>query len=160
MKVWTAHLGGAAAAGQPARGPVLVPEAWSWGAALFGPFWLLAQRAWVPGIIVLAVVVIANLLVPPALRPVLVLGFGLLLGLMGQDLVRWSLARRGYALAQVVAAPDEEAALLRLLDARPDVREALAAEARPLPVPQPPLVMERPPAPGPVASAPPVHRPE
>ena len=117
MKVWTAHL-------HPARPPVLVHEGWSWGAALFGPFWLLAHRAWVPGAIVLAIVVVLNLLVPQGLRGLLVLGFFLLLGLFGRDLLRWSLARRGYALAHVVAARDGDAAFARLLDARPDLAAA------------------------------------
>ncbi len=117
MKVWTAHL-------HPARPPVLIHEGWSWGAALFGPFWLLAHRAWVPGVIVLAVVIILNLLVPNSLRGLLVLGFFLLLGLLGRDLLRWSLARRGYALAHVVTAQDDDAAFARLLDARPDLATA------------------------------------
>ena len=117
MKVWTAHL-------HPACPPVLIHEGWSWGAALFGPFWLLAHRAWVPGVIVLAVVVALNLLVPNGLRGLLVLGFFLLLGLLGRDLLRWSLARRGYALAHVVAAQDGDAAFARLLDARPDLAAA------------------------------------
>ena len=122
MRIWTAHL-------HPARPPVLVPEGWSWGAAAFGPFWLLAHRAWVPGALVLAGVVILNLAVPGALRPVLVLGFFLLLGLLGRDLLRWALDRRGYALQHVVAAPDGDAALLRLLDARGDLVPALAGGA-------------------------------
>ena len=117
MKVWTAHL-------HPARPPVLIHEGWSWGAALFGPFWLLAHRAWVPGVIVLAVVVALNLLVPNGLRGLLALGFFLLLGLLGRDLLRWSLARRGYVLAHVVAAGDNDAAFARLLDARPDLAAA------------------------------------
>ncbi|MGI4955096.1 MAG: DUF2628 domain-containing protein [Janthinobacterium lividum] len=117
MKVWTAHL-------HPVRPPVLVHEGWSWGAAVFGPFWLLAHRAWVPGAVVLAIVVMLNLLVPQGLRGLLVLGFFLLLGLLGRDLLRWSLERRGYALAHVVAARDGDAAFARLLDARPDLAAA------------------------------------
>ena len=122
MRIWTAHL-------HPARPPVLVQEGWSWGAAAFGPFWLLAHRAWVPGVLVLAAVVILNLAVPGALRPVLVLGFFVLLGLLGRDLLRWALDRRGYALQHVVAAPDGDAALLRLLDARADLVPGLAGGA-------------------------------
>ena len=122
MKVWTAHL-------HPARPPVLVHEGWSWGAAVFGPFWLLANRAWVPGMIMLAVVVILNLLVTQGLRGLLILGFFLLLGLLGRDMLRWSLARRGYALAHVVAARDGDAAFARLLDARPDLAAAHADPA-------------------------------
>jgi len=122
MKVWTAHL-------HPARPPVLVHEGWSWGAAVFGPFWLLAHRAWVPGVVVLAVVIVLNLLVPNGLRGLLALGFFLLLGLLGRDLLRWSLARRGYALAHVVAAQDGDAAFARLLDARPNLAAAHADPA-------------------------------
>ena len=122
MKIWTAHL-------HPARPPVLVHEGWSWGAAIFGPFWLLAHRAWVPGVIALAAVVILNLLIPNSLRALLVLGFFLLLGLLGRDLLRWSLDRRGYALAHVVAAQDGDAAFARLLDARPDLAAAHADPA-------------------------------
>ena len=137
MRIWTAHL-------HPARPPVLVQEGWSWGAAAFGPFWLLAHRAWVPGVLVLAAVVILNLAVPGALRPVLVLGFFVLLGLLGRDLLRWALDRRGYALQHVVAAPDGDAALLRLLDARADLVPGLAGGAvrASVPVPVPETVPE------------------
>ena len=119
VRIYTAHL-------RPARPPVLVREGWSWGAALFGPFWLLAHRAWVPGVIVLSVVVLGLLLLSPALQPVMALGLGLQLGLLGRDLVRWSLDRRGYALAHVLAAADQEAALGRLLDARADLAAVMA----------------------------------
>ena len=130
MRIWTAHL-------HPARPPVLVQEGWSWGAAAFGPFWLLAHRAWVPGTLVLAAVVILNLVVPGALRPVLVLGFFLLLGLLGRDLLRWALDRRGYAMQHIVAAPDGDAALLRLLDARADLVPGLAGSTVRASVPVP-----------------------
>ena len=47
-------------------------------------------------------------LAPPGLRPPLMLGVAVLTGLLGRDMVRWSLARRGYVLAHVLAARDEE----------------------------------------------------
>lgn len=119
MNIYTAHL-------RPARPPVLVQEGWSWRAALFGPLWLLAHRAWVPGVIVLSAVVLGVLLLSPDLQPVMALGLGLLMGLLGRDMVRWSLDRRGYALAHVLAAADREAALGRLLDARTDLAAGMA----------------------------------
>lgn len=119
MRIYTAHL-------RPARPPVLVQEGWSWRAALFGPLWLLAHRAWVPGVIVLSAVVLGVLLLSPDLQPVMALGLGLLMGLLGRDMVRWSLDRRGYALAHVLAAADREAALGRLLDARTDLAAGMA----------------------------------
>ena len=114
MKTWTVHL-------KPDAEPVLVREGWSWGAFLFGPLWLLSQRAWVPGVVVLALTLAFSALAPAPTRAVLALGLGALLGLLGRDLVRWSLERRGYQLAHVLAARDEGGALGRLLAVRTDL---------------------------------------
>ena len=118
MKIWTVHA-------KPATSPVLLPERFSWGGFLFGPFWLLAHRAWIAGLIALAAdIAIAAARIGPAGT---ILGFGIswLIGLFGQDLRRWSLERRGFALAEVVTARDGDGAWLRLLDRRPDLaREA------------------------------------
>ncbi len=119
MRTYTAHL-------KSGRPPILVREAWSWGAAIFGWLWLLAYRAWIPALIQLACVVVAVVLAPPALRPPLVLGIAVLTGLLGRDMVRWSLSRRGYNMAHVLAARDEDAALARLLTARQDLAERYA----------------------------------
>ncbi len=117
MKVWTAHV-------KKARAPVLVGEGWSWGAALFGPLWLLAHQAWIAGAAYLALVVGLAAALPAGLQGVAALGLGVLSGLLGQDVLRWTLARRGYVLDHVVAAQDEETALGRLLDARGDLAAA------------------------------------
>ena len=110
MRVYTAHIH----AKQPPR---LVREGWSWGAFLFGPLWLLVQRAWLAALLWLAVGCLP-LLLPGAARVVASLALAWLAGLLGRDLVRWSLARQGYALAHVVAARDQDAAFARLLAAR------------------------------------------
>ena len=118
MRFYTAHIREAAA-------PVLVREGFSWGALLFGPFWLLAHRAWIAGVIVLCadiVLVVADHSL--ATLAGLLLAWGL--GLFGQDIRRWSLSRRGFALEHVVAARDADAAYARLLAARPDL-QAMAA---------------------------------
>ena len=116
MRTWTVHL-------KPDAQPVLVREGWSWGAFLFGPFWLLFQRAWLPGGAVLALTLILAAAARQPTQALLSLALGVLLGLLGRDLVRWSLERRGYRLAHVLAARDEEGALGRLLA----VRTVLAA---------------------------------
>ncbi len=59
-------------------------------------------------------------LLPPGWRVVIGIALAWLAGLVGRDLVRWSLARRGYVLAHVVAAPDRDAALARVLAVRED----------------------------------------
>ncbi len=117
MKIWTAHV-------KKAQAPVLVREGWSWGAALFGPLWLLAHQAWIAGAIYLALVAVLVVALPAGLQAVAALGLGVLSGLLGRDVLRWSLARRGYVMDHVVAAQDEEAALGRLLDARGDLAAA------------------------------------
>lgn len=114
MKTWTVHL-------KPDQAPVLVREGWSWGAFLFGPFWLLFQRAWLPGGAVLALTLILAAALRQPTQALLSLALGVLLGLLGRDLVRWSLGRRGYRLAHVLAARDEEGALGRLLTVRTDL---------------------------------------
>jgi uncharacterized protein DUF2628 len=114
VRIWTAHLRANAA-------PVLVPEGFSLGACLLGPIWLLARGAFVPAALALAAALLAGLLTGGGARVVLELGIAALLGLSGRDLVRWHLDLRGYRAAHVLAASDEDAALARLLAARPDL---------------------------------------
>ncbi len=122
MKLYTAHT-------KPGRAPVLVREGFSWGAFVFAPFWLLAHRAWIAGALALCAWVAVLVLVPRGLAGPVELLLAWALGLTGRDLWRWSLANDGYALVHVVAAADEDAALARLLDRRPDlIGAALAME--------------------------------
>ena len=114
MKIWTAHTKSDAE-------PVLLREGFSWGAFFFGPFWLLAQRAWIPAAIVLAVGLLIPVLARQPISVVLELGLALFLGLTGRDLCRWSIEHHGYTLTQVLPARDETEALGRLLDRRPDL---------------------------------------
>lgn len=118
MNTYTAHL-------KRDRAPVLVREGWSWAAFLFGPLWLLAKRAWIVAMLeTVALALLFGLVPAPYWRPAL-LGIALLNGLLGRDAVRWALDRRGFTLCHVVLAPDRDAALLRLLTARPDLAEPL-----------------------------------
>ena len=119
MRIYTVHL-------RPLAPPVLVPERFSWGALLFGPLWLAAYRAWVPAAIALAASLLILALASDATQAVLLAGLAVLLGQSGQDLRRWSLAQRGYRLVRVLAASNEDAALERLLNAQPDLIEAMA----------------------------------
>lgn len=114
MRTYTAHL-------KPQRPPVLMRDGWSWGALIFGPLWLLSMRAWIPALLESAALALLFTLAPqPLWRPAL-LGLALINGLLGRDMVGWALGRRGYAIEHVVLAPDQDAALLRLFTARPDL---------------------------------------
>ncbi len=117
MRIWTAHLRQGAA-------PVLVREGFAWGALLFGPLWFLGRRAWIPAAIDFALGVLIVALAPDAVLPLLLAALAVAQGVFGGDLVRWSLERRRYALVQVVAARDEEGAIQRLLQRRPDLVSA------------------------------------
>ncbi len=110
-----------------ARSQDLVREGFSWGALFFGWIWLLLHRAWLPALLLLAGAIVIILLTPAAARPLVAAGIAVLQGLLGNDLRRWSLERRGFAFAHVVAARDEDGALVRLLNRRPDLTEAFAA---------------------------------
>ena len=114
MRTYTAHV-------KSGRQTVLLREGWSWGAALFGGVWLLFQRAWIPAVLQVALIAIAMRLTPPHLHAPIVLAIVVITGMLGRDMVRWSLERRGYALAHVVAARDGAGAVGRLLTARPDL---------------------------------------
>lgn len=114
------------AAGAPAGGrrpslPLVVPEGFSLTAALLPGPWLLAQGLWLPFVLVTALYVLALALLPGAVLAVALPATHLLLGLEARNLQRWVLARRGLVLAGVVLAKNREAALLRALDARPEL---------------------------------------
>ena len=124
MKYWTVHL----RAEHPATPtpPVLVREGFSWAACLFGPLWLLAHRAWIPAVLVIAATIIAGALAPENAQPFLFLAIALLVGFSGNDCLRFSLERRGFRLMHVVAARDADGALTRLLAGRPELAGLLA----------------------------------
>jgi hypothetical protein len=115
VRIWTAHI----RAGAP---PVLVREGFSWGALCFGPIWLAAHRAWIAAALTLAAGVLIVVLANDSVAAVSLVALGVMLGLSGHDLRRWSLGHRRYLLAQVVIARDELEALGRLLERRPDLK--------------------------------------
>jgi len=122
MSIYTAHT----RAGRP---PVLVREGFSWGAFVFGPFWLLGHRAWIAGVLALVAWVNLAIVLPGAAAAPVFLVLHWALGLFGNDLRRWSLGRADYVLVHVIAAPNEDTALARLLERRPDlIGDALGAE--------------------------------
>ena len=124
MNIYTAHT-------RPRRAPELLREGFTWGGLVFGPFWLLAQGAWVAGVLALCADVLIAVLARGDAALVLAACVSWLIGLFGQDLRRWTLARRGFHEVHVLAAPDEDTALAGLLDRRPDLIEAaVGAELR------------------------------
>jgi hypothetical protein len=128
MRVWTVHMPPIPATGTAGRrprrrAPVLVREGFSWGAFLFGPFWLLLRGLWLAALLWLVAAAAALFLARFGGIPVL-LALQFLLGCHARDLQRRALARRGYEQAHLVAERDEEMALARLLAAKPELAAA------------------------------------
>ncbi len=119
MIVFTSHL---APPGGTQPLPVLVREGFSWGAALFGWLWLLVQGAWLPALLVLAGAIGAVKLGAMTHSVAAPLAVFLVQGIFGRDLVRWWLGLRGWRPAGPVIAASHDAALLRLLAERPELR--------------------------------------
>jgi len=78
-----------------AEDAIFVRDAFSWGGFVFNGFWALWNRMWIVGAIVISIALLGSVL-PPALQFLLNLGVSILMGLHGNDLLRWSLARRGF----------------------------------------------------------------
>jgi hypothetical protein len=110
--------------------PILVREGFSWPAALFGALYLAAHRAFLAAGINLAAFLVAVGIARLLHTSAPLWGAFALQGLLCPDLLRWNLAKRGYQAGPPIAAPDPEAALVRLLDARPDFLPTMPPGAR------------------------------
>jgi hypothetical protein len=121
VKVWTAHLRDDAA-------PVLLRDAFCWGALFFGPIWLAAHRAFVPAALSLASYVLVIALVPEPGKGIMLGGLVWLHGLIGRDLCRWSMSQRGFLERYVLVGRSEVEALDRLLHERPELARRFAGD--------------------------------
>ena len=72
-----------------------MPDAFSWGGFILTGFWALWNRMWIVGAIVISIAMLGSAL-PPALQLLLNLAISILMGLHANDLLGWSLARRGF----------------------------------------------------------------
>ena len=73
---------------------IFLPDSFSWGAFVFTWVWALWNRMWVVAALVLSLMLIASAL-PAVPQFLLGLGVSLVMGLHGNDLLGWSLTRRG-----------------------------------------------------------------
>lgn len=104
-----------------ADGIVFVREGFAWLALLFPVIWLLYHRMWLVLVCFLAIVFALSVPfaaagLPEWLGTLLSFGLSLLLALEGNDLRRWSLARRGFQTVDVTAGRDREECERRFFD--------------------------------------------
>ncbi|PVE24711.1 DUF2628 domain-containing protein [Microvirga sp. KLBC 81] len=117
MTTYTLHLPRDARPGDPAalEEAELVKDAFSWGAFFFTFLWFFFHRLWLAGLGVLVLVFAFGALmqvldVHDAAGTVAALLLQALIGLEANSLRRWTLARNGLRLADVVTAADKDEA--------------------------------------------------
>ena len=128
MKVFTVHTrrGGL----DPDRDIVLVKEGFSWPAFFFSFAWALWCRFWLValGIFLIEVAVnaaLAALGADPASQAAISLGLAAAIGLVGNDLKRWSLWRRGYIESDIITGEGGDAAERRFFERHPEIAAEL-----------------------------------
>jgi hypothetical protein len=104
--------------------PLFVKDGFSWPAFLFTLIWALAKRMWIVAAIIATYFIVTGLIAASTPREdfwqfLASLVLGLILGFEGNDLRRWSLARRGYGEVSVIEAQDLEEAELKFFAGRP-----------------------------------------
>ena len=121
MRLYSAyfHPPGSAAA---SRCPVLVKEGVSWPCMFLGWVGLLFSGSWMAALLAGAVsfALVALLRHASGVWPIFA-GLQILLAFFASDLRRWELRLRGFTPGPLVAGRDAGAALLRLLDRRPEL---------------------------------------
>jgi hypothetical protein len=116
MTIFTVYLP-PSAEGRPAppEGIVFLRDGFSFPAFLFGPFWLLWKRAFIPAagwalLLALVAGLGALLKIPVAAMSSAGFAAALILGFEGERLLAWSLRRKGYVESDVVFGENEEEA--------------------------------------------------
>lgn len=117
MTTYTLHLPRDARPGDPAalEDAELVKDAFSWGAFFFTFLWFFFHRLWLAGLGVLMLVLafggaLEMLDVHEAAGTAAALLLQVLIGLEANSLKRWTLARHGFVLVDVVTAADRDEA--------------------------------------------------
>ncbi len=116
MTSFTVHVPPTPPGDEPAPEKIVfLRDGFSTSAFVFGPFWFLWKRAWLPAFLwalVLALVAGAGALARIPADAMSIPGFAvsLFLGFEGGRILAWSLQRRGYVESDVVIGENEEEA--------------------------------------------------
>lgn len=113
----------------PDRAVIAIKDGFCWPAFFFSVLWAIWHRLWLTALLFLvldaAVVAMTVILQPDfASELAISIGFAAVVGVVANDLRRWTLAHRGWDDAGDVLARDATGAEHRFLDSQP----ALAAE--------------------------------
>ncbi|MBK8208847.1 MAG: DUF2628 domain-containing protein [Rhodospirillales bacterium] len=110
----------------PDRDICLVKEGFSWPAFFFSVLWALWCRLWLAAAGIFAAEIalsgVMSLLGADEMTQAAIsVGFAVLLGVVANDIKRWSLFRRGFLQVAVVTGEDSDAAERRFWDQRPSL---------------------------------------
>ncbi|MBK8174301.1 MAG: DUF2628 domain-containing protein [Rhodospirillales bacterium] len=124
MRIYTVHV--RRPLGDPAHDVCLVKEGFCWPAFLFTTFWALGARLWLIALALLIVQAAVDaglsiLGIEPGMRVVASVAVAVIAGLVGNDLRRWTLVRRGFQQIAVVTGRDRDAAECRFWSQRPQL---------------------------------------
>ncbi|MEL0105519.1 MAG: DUF2628 domain-containing protein [Rhodospirillales bacterium] len=126
MRIYTVHIkrAGAGELKDPDRGLILIKEGFSWPAFLLTGLWALWHRMWLWAVVIIAANATLSLTVRALTSDTLIqgaisVGFALIIGFIGNDLHRRSLAYKNYREFGVVAADNVSAAEGRFFDNNP-----------------------------------------
>jgi hypothetical protein len=131
MTIYTVHLPQTGDRVADAERAVFIPDAFSWGAFLLGPLWLLGNRVWLAfllwcGIVAALVAVSMNAAAMSSLGGLAALLVALFFGWEGRHFLRMKFDGRGYRLTDVVSARNlrdaEQSFFLRWLANPPPAR--------------------------------------
>ena len=142
MTTYTLHLPRDARPGDPAAldEAELVKDAFSWGAFFFTFLWFFFHRLWLAGLGVLVLVLgfgalMQVLNVHEAAGAVAGLLLQVLIGLEANSLRRWTLARHGFALTDVVTGADRDEAEAKAFARWLSQRSIPTRNPAPMPIP-------------------------
>lgn len=122
MKTYTVHFpkGTAGITADALAGAALIRDGFSWGAFLFGPFWLLWNRLWLAGFVLLVLesgffTLLGHFAMGRFFDISINLAIMILFGLEGNSLKRWTYGRRGRPMAGIISGYDAAEAEAKML---------------------------------------------
>lgn len=132
-RLYSVHLNPKEA--RPYESPVFVPEGFNFYAFIFGAFWALYHRIWLPAAIFIGLTICVKLAssygeLSIASTFILDLGIRLMIGMAANDLRRETLEKRGWITSDVVIAGNLLEAERRYYDRHLGV---IASSMRPMP---------------------------
>ena len=133
MRVYTIHFQNFSPA--LGRDPVIVAEGFCWTAFFVAPIWAATHRMWFSAIGFSAAYILIFLFsdlagLDEVTALFLFIGAAAIIGFCANDLRRTSLISRGWHLAGLVAANDQDTALRRFIDLNPETSGLRSPAAR------------------------------